>query len=132
MNKILRMNNHVGRESACGQEMGNNEFSWSGLVITTHEFTLSHYVTRFYKIDPNRTSGKIKLTPPVENHVQMQNNAMFRIICLRIGHALFKFRFAASGLVFRGGQCVFFFFSIYLNREGSISKAVLIKTSSWY
>ena len=39
-------------------------------------------------------------------HVQMQNNAMFRIICLRIGHALLKFRFTASGLVFRGGQCV--------------------------
>ena len=38
----------------------------------------------------------------------MQNNAMFRIICLRIGHALLKFRFTASGLVFRGGlrQCV--------------------------
>ena len=25
------MNDHVGRESACGREMGNNEFSWSGL-----------------------------------------------------------------------------------------------------
>ena len=28
-----------------------------------------------------------------KNHVQMQNDAMFRIICLRIGHALLKFRF---------------------------------------
>ena len=26
------MNDHVGRESACGREMGNNEFSWSGLT----------------------------------------------------------------------------------------------------
>ena len=26
------------------------------------------YVTRFYKTDPNRTSGKIKLTPLVDSH----------------------------------------------------------------
>ena len=26
------------------------------------------YVTRFYKTDPNRTSGKIKLTPPVDSY----------------------------------------------------------------
>ena len=26
------------------------------------------YVTRFYRIDPNRTSGKIKLTPPVDSY----------------------------------------------------------------
>ena len=26
------------------------------------------YVTRFYKIGPDRTSGKIKLTPPVDSH----------------------------------------------------------------
>jgi len=24
--------NHAGRKSACGREMGNNEFSWSGLM----------------------------------------------------------------------------------------------------
>ena len=42
----------------------------------------------------------------IKNHVQMQNNAMIRVIRLRIGHALLKFRFTASGLVFRGGQCI--------------------------
>ena len=26
------MNDHAGRESTCGREMGNNEFSWSGLT----------------------------------------------------------------------------------------------------
>ena len=26
------------------------------------------YVTRFYRTDPNRTSGKIKLTPPVDSY----------------------------------------------------------------
>ena len=26
------MNDHAGRESACRQEMGNNEFSRSGLI----------------------------------------------------------------------------------------------------
>ena len=26
------------------------------------------YVTRFYKTDPNRTSGKIKLIPPVDSY----------------------------------------------------------------
>ena len=35
MNKNVQltaiMNDHAGRESACGREMGNNEFSWSGL-----------------------------------------------------------------------------------------------------
>ena len=25
-------------------------------------------MTRFYKTDPNRTSGKIKLTPPVDSY----------------------------------------------------------------
>ena len=25
-------------------------------------------VTKFYKTDPNRTSGKIKLTPPVDSY----------------------------------------------------------------
>ena len=25
-------------------------------------------VTRFYKTEPNRTSGKIKLTPPVDSY----------------------------------------------------------------
>ena len=25
------MNDHTGRESVCGRDMGNNEFSWSGL-----------------------------------------------------------------------------------------------------
>ena len=25
-------------------------------------------VTRYYKTDPNRTSGKIKLTPPVDSY----------------------------------------------------------------
>ena len=39
-----------------------------------------------------------------KNHVQMQNDAMFRIICLRIGHALLKFRFTAAGLVFHEGS----------------------------
>ena len=39
-----------------------------------------------------------------KNHVQMQNDAMFRIICLRIGYALLKFRFTAAGLVFREGS----------------------------
>ena len=29
---------------------------------------LSVYVPRFYKTDPNRTSGKIKLTPPVDSY----------------------------------------------------------------
>ena len=28
----------------------------------------SIYVIRFYKTDPNRTSGKIKLTPPVDSY----------------------------------------------------------------
>ena len=32
----------------------------------------------------------------IKSHVQMQNNAMFRFICLRIGHALLKFRFTAG------------------------------------
>ena len=27
------MNDHAGRESACGREMGNNEFSRSGLKL---------------------------------------------------------------------------------------------------
>ena len=26
------------------------------------------YVTRFYRTEPNRTSGKIKLTPPVDSY----------------------------------------------------------------
>ena len=30
--------------------------------------TTSKYVTRFYRTDPNRTSGKIKLTPPVDSY----------------------------------------------------------------
>ena len=29
---------------------------------------LSLIVTRFYRTDPNRTSGKIKLTPPVDSY----------------------------------------------------------------
>ena len=33
------MNDHAGRESACGREMGNNEFSWNGL-----KFNLIIYV----------------------------------------------------------------------------------------
>ena len=28
----------------------------------------SLFVTRFYRTDPNRTSGKIKLTPPVDSY----------------------------------------------------------------
>ena len=35
MNKYVQltaiMNDHAGRESACGWEMGNHEFTWSGL-----------------------------------------------------------------------------------------------------
>ena len=31
------MNDHEGRESASGQEMGNNEFSWSGLRYAPQE-----------------------------------------------------------------------------------------------
>ena len=27
------MNDHAGRKSACRQEMGNNEFCWSGLIL---------------------------------------------------------------------------------------------------
>jgi len=26
------MDDHAGRKSTCGREMGNNEFSWSGLI----------------------------------------------------------------------------------------------------
>ena len=32
------MNDHAGRESSCGREMGNNEFSWSGLTILHDEY----------------------------------------------------------------------------------------------
>jgi len=28
------MNDHAGRKSACEEEMGNNEFSWSGLYLS--------------------------------------------------------------------------------------------------
>ena len=31
-------------------------------------FDVTVYVTRFYRTDPNRTSGKIKLTPPVDSY----------------------------------------------------------------
>ena len=31
------MNDHVGRKFSCGQEMGNNEFSWSGLILSLEE-----------------------------------------------------------------------------------------------
>ena len=32
------------------------------------QYVASTKVTRFYKTDPNRTSGKIKLTPPVDSY----------------------------------------------------------------
>jgi len=31
-NLITIMDDHAGRKSTCGREMGNNEFSWSGLI----------------------------------------------------------------------------------------------------
>ena len=48
------MNDHVGRESACGQEMGNNEFSWSGLIEYLDLFlqTLSHKVGGPWPLGP--------------------------------------------------------------------------------
>ena len=33
-----------------------------------HTYHNTVYVTRFYKTNPNRTSGKIKLTPPVDSY----------------------------------------------------------------
>ena len=38
------------------------------LSIRLHGMWDSGYVTRFYKTDPNRTSGKIKLTPLVDSY----------------------------------------------------------------
>ena len=37
-------------------------------VIHYVKFHLTPFVSRFYKTDPNRTSGKIKLTPPVDGY----------------------------------------------------------------
>ena len=38
-------------------------------IITKHTTILIHtHVTRFYNTDPNHTSGKIKLTPPVNSY----------------------------------------------------------------
>ena len=34
-------------------------------------------MTKFYKTDPNRTSGKIKLTPPVDSHTIVLLVVMF-------------------------------------------------------
>ena len=42
-----KMSDHEGRKSACGREMGNNEFSWSGLSITSGVMG----ITAFYLID---------------------------------------------------------------------------------
>ena len=42
-------------------------------------FCLHHYiyVTRFYKTDPNRTSRKIKLTPPMDSHTIFRFSILF-------------------------------------------------------
>ena len=37
-------------------------------VTLTPEEVVEEFVTRFYKTDPNRTSGNIKLTPPVDSY----------------------------------------------------------------
>ena len=37
------------------------------MIAADHDST-HEYVTRFYRTDPNRTSGKIKLTPPVDSY----------------------------------------------------------------
>ena len=42
---------------SCSQETASGE--WADICI---------YVTRFYRTNPNRTSGKIKLTPPVDSY----------------------------------------------------------------
>ena len=34
----------------------------------TESMQIILYVTRFYRTEPNRTSGKIKLTPPVDSY----------------------------------------------------------------
>ena len=51
------MNDHVGRKSACGQEMGNNEFSWSGLKILrtvriAGKIYIRKYIAMYYVIKP--------------------------------------------------------------------------------
>ena len=38
---------------------------WPTLSI---QYNAALYVTRLYKTDPNHTSGKIKLTPPVDSY----------------------------------------------------------------
>ena len=42
--------------------------TYNALVAVLQTTTSALYVTRFYKTDPNRTSGKIKLTPPVDSY----------------------------------------------------------------
>ena len=36
--------------------------------FTSHKICACTNVTRFYRTEPNRTSGKIKLTPPVDSY----------------------------------------------------------------
>jgi len=45
INLIAIMDDHAGRKSTYGQEMGNNEFSWSGLtvrILLEHEAVTSN------------------------------------------------------------------------------------------
>jgi len=37
MNIIAIMDDHAGRKSTCGREIGNNESSWSGLKLRASE-----------------------------------------------------------------------------------------------
>jgi len=39
------MEDHAGRKSTCGLEMGNNEFSWSGLIERICSMSNPHLCT---------------------------------------------------------------------------------------
>ena len=48
-----------------------------GLILSwpSGSHPLTEYVIRFYKTNPNRTSGKIKLTPPVDSYTIVLNGS---------------------------------------------------------
>jgi len=47
------MDDHAGKKSTCGQEMGNNEFSWSEFWKISGQFPLSWFMKSRYNLTHN-------------------------------------------------------------------------------
>ena len=67
---LIRIFLSVKRKSYCVFNCKNSCLIYINVLIVYNYCVLLNkvYVTRFYRTDPNRTSGKIKLTPPVDSY----------------------------------------------------------------